>query len=37
MSVPAHPGRWQLEGVHQEDDRVSAVPFDAIAFPLGDL
>ena len=32
-----HNGRWQLEGGYQEDDAVSAVPFDAIAFPLIDL
>jgi Uma2 family endonuclease len=30
-------GRWSLEHVYQEDDEVSAVPFDAIAFPLADL
>ena len=30
-------GRWQMEGVYQEDDQVRAVPFDAIEFPLGDL
>ena len=32
-----HNGCWQLEGGYQEDDAVSAVPFDAIAFPLADL
>lgn len=32
-----HNGRWQLEGVHLEEDQVNAVPFDAIAFPLMDL
>lgn len=30
-------GHWLLEHVYKEDDPVSAVPFDAIAFPLADL
>jgi len=29
--------RWLLEGVYQENEQVSAVPFDAISFPLGDI
>ena len=30
-------GRWSLERVYQEDDPVSAPPFGAITFLLGDL
>lgn len=29
--------RWQLQGCYQNDDRVSATPFDAIEFPLAEL
>lgn len=32
-----HEGRWSLERVYQEDDPVSAPPFEAITFSLGDL
>ncbi len=30
-------GRWLLEHVYQEDNPVSASPFEAITFPLADL
>ncbi len=30
-------GHWLLEHVYQEDNLVSAPPFEAIAFPLADL
>ncbi len=30
-------GHWLLDHVYQQDDKVSAVPFDAIAFPLAGL
>lgn len=30
-------GRWVLEKVYQENDAVSACPFEAVSFALGDL